>query len=401
MESIHQEFQVRYRYAVHFTRHALRPENHILRDVLAPGAAGPARVHFVVDSGVAAHRPTLAGDIQHYCHVHRDRIHLAASPRVVPGGEEIKSGTKHVLTLQEDVERLGLCRHSYLVAIGGGAILDAAGYAAATAHRGLRLVRLPTTVLAQNDAGLGVKNGVNAFGKKNFVGTFAPPCAVINDFAFLSTLSDRDWRAGIAEAIKVALIRDAEFLADIERYAADLLHRDADAMERLIYRCAELHLEHIRTSGDPFEMGSARPLDFGHWAAHKLESLTQHRLRHGEAVAIGMAIDTTYSWLRGYLPRQEWKRVLRLLLNLGLLADLPANALQPGGCGADLLDGLREFREHLGGELTLTLLRGIGAGFEVHELDEEIMRQAVRVVREMRPAMAAATTTYVQTAPAA
>ena len=93
-----------------------------------------------------------------------------------------------------------------MVAIGGGAVLDAVGYAAATAHRGVRLIRVPTTVLSQDDSAVGVKNGINAFGKKNFVGSFAPPHAVLNDFDLLRTLQDRDWRAGISEAVKVALL---------------------------------------------------------------------------------------------------------------------------------------------------------------------------------------------------
>src|SRR5204862_561409 len=126
-------------------------------------------------------------------------------------GERVKNKHDWVLRVHHAIERAGLCRHSFLAAVGGGAVLDMAGLAAATAHRGIRHIRIPTTVLSQNDSGIGVKNGVNAFGKKNFLGTFAPPFAVINDSGFLTTLDDRDWRSGIAEAIKVALIKDAPF----------------------------------------------------------------------------------------------------------------------------------------------------------------------------------------------
>ncbi len=189
-------------------------------------------------------------------------------------GEAAKNDPTLVEKIHQIIERVGLCRHSYVLAIGGGAVIDLAGYAAATAHRGIRLVRIPTTVLAQNDSAVGVKNGINAFGKKNFLGTFAPPVAVLNDFDFLTTLGDRDWRAGIAEAVKVALIKDSEFFEFIRDRANDLAQRDSEAMEQLIYRCCQLHLNHIANYGDPFEMGSSRPLDFGHWAAHKLEQLT-------------------------------------------------------------------------------------------------------------------------------
>ena len=165
--------------------------------------------------------------------------------------------------------------------------MDMAGLAAATAHRGVRHIRIPTTTLSQCDSGVGVKNGINAFGKKNFIGTFAPPFAVINDFQLLAPLSPRDKRAGFAEAVKVACIRSREFFDALEEDAAALAQFQPDAMRKLIRRCAELHMDHIATSGDPFEFGSARPLDFGHWSAHKLEQLSDFKIRHGEAVAIG------------------------------------------------------------------------------------------------------------------
>ena len=123
------------------------------------------------------------------------------------------------MSVHRAIHEYGIDRHAYVLAVGGGALLDMVGYAAATAHRGVRLVRVPTTVLSQNDSGIGVKNSVNAFGKKNFLGTFAPPFAVFNDFTFLTTLSDRDWRAGISEAIKVALLKDATFFAFLEEHA--------------------------------------------------------------------------------------------------------------------------------------------------------------------------------------
>src|SRR5204862_2038620 len=131
-------------------------------------------------------------------------------PKIVPGGERAKQSPALIAALHADLQRLGIDRQSFVVAIGGGALLDAVGYAAATAHRGVRLIRVPTTVLAQADSGVGVKNGINAFGKKNFLGTFAPPAAVINDSTFLVTLSDREWRSGLAEAIKVALLKDSQ-----------------------------------------------------------------------------------------------------------------------------------------------------------------------------------------------
>jgi 3-dehydroquinate synthase len=290
----------------------------------------------------------------------------------------------------ELIHRHHIDRHNHVVVVGGGALLDMVGLAAATAHRGVRLIRIPTTTLAQDDSGVGVKNGVNAFGKKNFVGTFAPPTAVINDFDLLASLPERDKRAGYVEAVKVACIRDADFFRRLEGDAAALAAFEPEAMKHLIRRSAELHLNHIATGGDPFEMGSARPLDFGHWAAHKLEQMTGYRLRHGEAVAIGIALDVFYAVRRGLLDRVEAERILRLLEQLGFtLFDPELRAVGSSGSLA-VLEGLEEFREHLGGELTITLLEGIGRGIEVHEMDLAEVRRALDDLEERHRARLAA-----------
>jgi 3-dehydroquinate synthetase len=261
--------------------------------------------------------------------------------------------------------------------MGGGAVLDMVSFAAAIAHRGIRVLRLPTTVLSQADSGIAVKNSVNLFGKKNFVGTFVPPFAVINDSRFLESLDPRDRISGVAEAVKVALLRDPGFYRYLETNVENIANGDLTVLNSLIRRSAELHLAHICGNGDPFELGSARPLDFGHWAAHKLESMTHHRLRHGEAVAIGLALDVTYSVKQGYLPRAVAEGILRLLEGLGFrLWDSALNERAPEGRPA-IVHGLREFREHLGGELHVTLLRGIGQGFEVNEMDEAVVASAI------------------------
>jgi 3-dehydroquinate synthase len=155
----------------------------------------------------------------------------------------------------------------------------------------------------------------------------------------------------------------------LERDAGALREFEPAAMQRLIYRCAELHLDHIATARDPFEFGTARPLDFGHWSAHKLEQLSEYKIRHGEAVAVGIALDTIYSRNSGFLDSASAGRVLELLEELGF--ELFANELLHADSSQSLiiLNGLEEFREHLGGRLNLTLLKGIGKGFEVQHLD--------------------------------
>lgn len=379
LADIDQEVVVEFRYPVRFTHGLLRPENRILRDVVEAG--GHARMLAVIDEGVAEAHPSLAADLEAYCAAHADALQLTAAPLVVPGGEAIKNQSGPVEEIRAAIDVHGVDRHSYVLAIGGGAVLDAVGYAAATAHRGVRLIRVPTTVLAQDDSAVGVKNGINAFGKKNFVGSFAPPHAVLNDFELLRTLSDRDWRSGISEAVKVAVLKDPAFFTWIEHHARDLRARDLSAMAWLVHRSAELHLTHIATSGDPFELGSSRPLDFGHWAAHKLEQLSHHELRHGEAVAIGIALDSTYSYLSGSLPHADWRRIVDLFETIGLPIWHPDMATPGTGGRPAVLAGLEEFREHLGGRLTVMLLERIGSGFEVHELDEAVLLEASDLLR--------------------
>jgi 3-dehydroquinate synthase len=383
MEPIEQSFAVKFKYGVYFTEGLFNPENTVLTKVLQQDkGTTPRKVFFVVDDGVAATHPNLVQDIKHYTAQHRDVIRLLADPLVITGGEEVKNSTDHLLKLLEAVNQYHIDRHAYFIAIGGGAVLDMAGFAAAIAHRGIRHIRIPTTVLAQDDSAVGVKNSFNFFGKKNFLGTFVPPFAVINDSDFLLTLEDRDWRAGISEAVKVALIKDAAFYQEIKQNATKLAQRDMPAMQRLIHRCAEMHIQHIG-GADPFETGSSRPLDFGHWAAHKLEQLTSYDLRHGEAVAIGMAMDVTYSMLKGMITEEECEDVLELLEKLGFELYVPQlSQLEADSDQLSILKGLQEFREHLGGRLTIMLLTKIGHGVEVHHMEEPLLQEAVNLLEK-------------------
>ncbi|MEJ5232194.1 MAG: 3-dehydroquinate synthase [Geminicoccaceae bacterium] len=378
-----QRFTVAYEYPVVFTEGLFRPDNPVLADTLR--RLEPDRRHrclVFVDEGLLAVRPGLAREIEAYARAHARTIELVAPPLTVPGGEKIKNDLFHIEWMMGLVYDHRLDRHSFILAVGGGAVLDAVGLVAATSHRGIRLVRVPTTVLAQNDVGVGVKNAVNLRGSKNFVGTFAPPFAVLNDLDFVDLLPARDKIAGMAEAVKVALIRDRDFFRWLERHALALAAFDRPAMAYMIRRCAELHMRQIATGGDPFETGSARPLDFGHWAAHKLESLTRHHLRHGEAVAIGIALDTRYSVLAGLLEPGAEERVCALLELLGFRLWSPALEARTAEGGLAVLQGLQEFREHLGGELTVTLLQEIGRGVEVHAIDEALVVEAIRWLAE-------------------
>ena len=373
-----QQFSVPFTYPVYFTENMFAADNDIFVKSLT--RLENNRLHrFVVfiDEGVTGARPELVDDITRYAASNAETIALVAPPEIISGGEAVKNDQDLVSRLQKQMLDLGIDRHSFVVAIGGGAFLDMIGYVAATTHRGLRMVRVPTTVLAQNDSGVGVKTGVNAWGSKNLLGSFAPPFAVINDFAYLATLNDRDRRAGMAEAVKVSLIRDGSFFTALESKANALAAFESDAVSYLVKRCAELHMHQIAFGGDPFESGSARPLDFGHWSAHKLESITDHEVRHGEAVAIGLALDTRYSVAKGLLAEGNEDRVCDLLQKLGFELWHEAMETRNADGSLTILAGLREFREHLGGELTITLLTGIGTGHEVHEMDEALILESM------------------------
>jgi len=378
----HQEFAVHYDYPVHFTEHLFARANPVFVQSIA--RREPAKRHRIVvfvDANVAASWPALVHDIAAYAEAHAESLELVGRPEVVAGGEHVKNDPALVTSLQRRLVELNVDRHAFVVGIGGGAFLDMIGFVAATTHRGVRHVRVPTTVLGQNDSGVGVKNGVNAFGMKNLLGAFAPPFAVLNDAAFLRTLHPRDKIAGIAEAVKVSLIRDGLFFEWLEGNAEALRECAPAAMARMIRRCAELHMRQIAHGGDPFETGSARPLDYGHWSAHKLESLTAHELRHGEAVAIGLALDARYSVQIGMLPAAAEERVYRLLKKLGFYLWHPAMDTRDEQGRPVILRGIEEFREHLGGELTITLLRDIGRGEEVHAMDNTEILHAMAWLR--------------------
>lgn len=389
MTTIKRRIRVDFEHRVYFTLGVFNRSNSLLKNLLTE-APRPAKALVILDEALAVGQPALAKAIESYFGGFADQARLVCPPLVIEGGERTKNSYFHVSEIHSEVDRYHIDRHSYIIGVGGGALLDMVGLAAATAHRGVRHVRIPSTTLSQNDAGIGVKNGINAFGKKNFIGTFAPPYAVINDFELLASLPDRDKRAGYIEAVKVALIRDAGFFESLERDAARLAAFEPAAMQALIRRCAELHIDHIVDGGDPFEFGSGRPLDFGHWAAHKLEQLSDHNIRHGEAVAAGIALDVLYSRNIGLLDAAACERILDLIEKLGF--ELFANELLNLDADHQLvvLRGLEEFREHLGGELTLTMLKGVGQAVEIHEVNLPKMVDAIHDLRRRAKTVAIA-----------
>jgi 3-dehydroquinate synthase len=365
---------------VFFAENIFAPDNTTLRDILADNA--PRKVFVLLEDSLAQTLPELEAQIITYFSVHAGGLQLVHPPLFVCGGEPAKNSLTLVTDLLMQLYRHHIDRQSYLIAIGGGALLDVAGFVAATLHHGIRMVRIPTTTLSQADSAIGIKNSINGFDQVNLIGAFAPPFAIINDFNLLATLPPRVQRAGYAEAVKIACVRDAQFFAELEHDAELLAACDRTAMKRLIHRCAELNLDQLADGGDPFETRSARPLDFGHWAAYKLERISAFRITHGEAVALGIALDVIGSRDRGLLDADSAERILTLLERLGFRL-FTGELLHTGEAGHPaILSGLEDFREHLGGELSVTLLRGIGLTVQVHEISPEQIAAAIQELHE-------------------
>ncbi|MEZ4741957.1 MAG: 3-dehydroquinate synthase [Bdellovibrionota bacterium] len=402
-----QKFVVENKYPVYFTRDVFSEKNHCFAESIDNFFEGSYfsnpygdcgnrkisenygaevkkhRILFFIDDGVLRAWPNLTSDIAGYFRTYRNFEMISDQPITLPGGEACKNDQGLLWETLQKFSKLKVDRHSFVVAIGGGAVLDFVGFISAIVHRGIRHIRMPTTVLSQNDSGVGVKNGINAFGQKNFLGTFAPPVAVINDFNFLDSLSLRDKMSGLSEAIKVAMIKDADFFFWLERNAFELKNFQFDAVDYMIKRCADLHMQHIVTSGDPFERGSSRPLDFGHWAAHRLENMTHHEIRHGEAVAIGMLIDLHCSVQKGFIPFSLLLRVYDLLHKLGLPTWHNALKFRDEFNQLSLIKGLEEFREHLGGRLSITLIEDIGRCKEVSKISSDQIEYALKWLEGM------------------
>jgi 3-dehydroquinate synthase len=378
----HQGFEARfsleYKHRLVFTENVFDPNNSLLTDLLEPTRNNKAKVAVFIDSGVVNTNSTIIDRINSFMQARAEKIEMAGDVQVVPGSEQIKNVHRNVELILKDISQFGLCRKSYVIVVGGGAVLDAVGFAASMAHRGIRLIRIATTTMSQCDSAIGVKNSINAFEKKNFLGFFTVPWAVINDESLLKSLSDRDWIQGFSEIVKVALLKDKLLFDTVDKHTQQIKDRDLQTAIGLIRTSAKLHFEHITLNGDPFELLDARPLDFGHWSAHKLEQMTHFELGHGQAVAIGIAIDTTYANLMGWLSNADHQRIINTLQRLGFKLFHPVMEHT-----SYILKGLDEFREHLGGKLTIPMLKGIGAPFDVHEIDNNQMRNAITYLADL------------------
>lgn len=379
-KNIKQTFSINYSYNIFFTKNIFNIDNKILINEFNNENLSEKKAIIIIDKNVIKYHKNLLSNIKDYFKTYKKYIKISCDPIIITGGEKIKNHYIIIKYLYKIIEKYKICRQSYLISIGGGTIQDLVGYAASTAHRGVKLIRIPTTVLSQDDSGVGVKNGINFMNKKNFIGSFAPPALVINDFNLIKSLSKKQITDGLSEAIKVSLIKDKDFFYYIEENSLNIYKEDV--LEKIIYKSAKLHAEHISKYGDPFEKTSSRPLDFGHWIAHKIESISKYKISHGEAVGIGIVIDSTYSYLAKILKKKEWKKIIYCFLKLKI-SIFTEFLLEKNEGYYRIFLGLEEFREHLGGKLTITFLKNIGEKIDLHHIDEKIYIKAINLIKRL------------------
>ena len=291
------------------------------------------------------------------------------TPILVADGERAKTLTT-VSTVYDALVKARVDRGSTIVAVGGGVLGDLVGFAAATYLRGVRLVHVPTTVMAQVDSAIGGKVGVNHARGKNLIGAFHPPALVVVDPDALATLSRREFRAGLYEVVKYGAIADDALLDVLDRALADVLTQDGTALGDVIARCCRIKAAIV--TADERELGLRRTLNFGHTVGHALEATTGYRrLRHGEAVALGMRAALALGVARGVTPPDLAARVEALLGRLGPLpgvADLKA---------AEVVEAIGRDKKVVNGRLHFVLAAGAGATTTVTDVTPRELRGAL------------------------
>jgi len=331
-------------------------------------------------------------------------VHLLSSPRVwrAVGGKlrsalgrsgasnlhlfddaETQKNLRTVESVTRALARSGADRKSLLLAVGGGVVGDVAGYVAASYLRGVALVHIPTTLVAQVDSAIGGKTGVNLPEGKNLVGAFYSPARVLVDPEALRTLPGREFRGGLAEVIKYGVIADARLFAYLEKNLDRILHRDADTLGHIIPRCIAIKARIV--SRDERESGLREILNFGHTFAHALESLTKYRrYQHGEAVAWGMMTAALLGHEAGITRAREVERLVSLIRRLGPLPPWPRVSPQR------FLEAMRSDKKVRFGELRFVLSPRIGTAASYDSIDEQLVKRVLHFAPQLLAAHAAA-----------
>jgi 3-dehydroquinate synthase len=294
------------------------------------------------------------------------------APALIPDGERAKT-LQTVARLYDAFIRRRLNRSSTVLAFGGGVVGDVAGFAAATFLRGIRVVQVPTTLLAQVDSAIGGKVGVNLASGKNLAGAFHPPSLVLCDPDVLSTLPRREFRAGLYEVVKYGVIASRSLFDLVSSNLKPLFAHDQSLLTPLVADCCRIKAEVV--AADERESGPRRTLNFGHTIGHALEAVTKYRrFRHGEAIAYGMLAAAHISTARGLLPEDDEARVKDLLVRMGplpVVTDLRV---------AEVLDAMQHDKKITDGRLHFVLAQGIGATQIVPDVTTAEIKTALKTI---------------------
>ena len=296
----------------------------------------------------------------HVSHLYRSEFPEGLLIETEPG--EKSKTLETAAGIYEKLLNFGIDRKDFILAIGGGVICDLAGYVASTYLRGVRFGFVASTLLAQVDAAIGGKNGVNLKGYKNIVGVIRQPEFVICDLNLLHTLEKKEYIGGIAEVIKYGAIMDKEMFDYCEAHIGEILLKDTDILDEIVFRSASNKC--ILVEKDEYEVGERMKLNFGHTFAHALEKMTG--ITHGEAVAIGMNLASAISVKEGFLQEQDAGRLKSLIQAAGLPVGIEVN---PG----DFFQAIRKDKKKSGSGISLILLEGIGKSI-IHFIDIETVK---------------------------
>lgn len=318
--------------------------------------------------------PTIA---PHYLQkVQRACQHLQCDHILLPDGEQYKTLTIFNTIIDRLLEK-SHSRDTTIIALGGGVIGDMAGFAAACYQRGANLIQIPTTLLAQVDASVGGKTGVNHPSGKNMIGAFYQPLAVIVDTDTLSTLADREYYAGLAEVIKYGMLADLDFLHWLQNHMDELLAKQADALQYAIERCCALKADIV--AADERESGQRALLNLGHTFAHAIESASNYtEFLHGEAVAIGLGIAADLSYQLGNITDDDLTAVKQLLKAAKLPQRLPATITT-----AQMLTIMLRDKKVSHGKQRFVLLKRLGQAFVTIEVSQELIEQSLARARNI------------------
>lgn len=297
---------------------------------------------------------------------------VAGDPKIILFDD--RESSKNLRTIEQicrQLVRAGADRQAVVLAVGGGVVGDVAGYVAASFLRGVTLVHVPTTLVAQVDSAIGGKTGVNLPEGKNLVGAFFPPQLVLADSETLSTLPDREFRSGIYEIIKYGIIGDPQLFKFLEVHLSGLLRRDPGVLDYVIPRCIKAKADIV--GRDERESGIRETLNFGHTFGHALETVTGYRVyRHGEAIAWGMAAAALLGVALGMTPRLQAKKMIHLVARGGALPALPLASPER------MITAMRADKKARAGRFRFVVASKIGRAETVSDVPEKVIRQVLR-----------------------